>query len=318
MKLLIVTCKFQYEKNPENLTELPYRIPNIQFENEGWKVLSIFDMPIITINNLLEKVGEIPTTILVWMNFNYLYNNSNFLKRNRKRHGIKFCWYFDDLHANIKNKIKILSYIDVILNSYEYALRMYYPIPDEKKTYWFPHYVNEMLLSEITFNSKPLHKILVSGNPALQFYPARNKIYSFTEKYKCIEILSHPGYKRTQYHNICGENYYKHLNKYLCCFTCCAIPQRPYIVAKFFEIISTGSLLLAFDVHVKSELKKLGFIEDVNYISCTMENMEEKINFIIDEQNKETIDKIRYNGFVLSNQHYLKERVNKFTEYISA
>lgn len=317
MKLLIVTTKFEYSKENCNSTDLCYRIPNSQFEKEGWTVITIFDMPVITIINLIRLLGEVPTTILVWMNFNYLYTNLHFLKRNTKKHRIKICWYFDDLHANIKNKIKILSYIDVILNSYEYFIRSYYPIAHHKKTYWFPHYVNENLLSEINFNKNPTNKILVSGNPAIQFYPARSKIYEFTSKYDCIEILGHPGYKTTQYHNICGENYYKHLNNYLCCFTCCAIPKRPYIVAKFFEIISTGSLLLAFDIHVKEELKQLGFIEDVNYISCNMENMEEKIKFITNRDNKEKIDTIRHNGFVLSKQHYLKERVKKFTEYIS-
>src|SRR6056300_1356032 len=177
MKLLIVTTKFEYSKENANVNDRSYRIPNSQFEKEGWTVITIFDMPIITVVNLIRLFGEVPTTILVWMNFYYLYNNLHFLKRNTKKHGIKICWYFDDLHANIKNKIKILPYIDVILNTYEYFIHSYYPISDDKKTYWFPHSVNENLLSEIEFNKNPSNKILVSGNPAIQFYPARNKIY---------------------------------------------------------------------------------------------------------------------------------------------
>src|SRR6056300_654359 len=120
MKLLIVTTKFEYSKENANVNDRSYRIPNSQFEKEGWTVITIFDMPIITVVNLIRLFGEVPTTILVWMNFYYLYNNLHFLKRNTKKHGIKICWYFDDLHANIKNKIKILPYIDVILNTYEY------------------------------------------------------------------------------------------------------------------------------------------------------------------------------------------------------
>jgi hypothetical protein len=94
-----------------------------------------------------------------------------------------------------------------------------------------------------------------------------------------------------------GHDYIKHLNKYLCCFTCCSSKWTPYIIGKFFEIPSSGSLLFAYDEFVKDELNKFGFIDGVNYIGCTLTNMEEKISYILDPVNLEKINEIRKNGY---------------------
>jgi hypothetical protein len=68
----------------------------------------------------------------------------------------------------------------------------------------------------------------------------------------------------------------KYLSTFICCFTCCGNLATPYIINKFFEMPASGSLLLAYDEFVKEPLAQLGFIDTVNYISCTRHNIAEK------------------------------------------
>jgi hypothetical protein len=129
----------------------------------------------------------------------------------------------------------------------------------------------------VEFNDKPINnKILLSGTKTKE-YPARKKLNHISGYNNNIDVLTNGIYL--------GHNYIKYLNSYLCCFTCCANKSLPYIIGKFFEIPSSGSLLFAYDEFVKSELVKLGFIDGENYISCTLNNMEEKIAYIINPDN---------------------------------
>ena len=55
--------------------------------------------------------------------------------------------------------------------------------------------------------------------------------------------------------------------------------------------------IIKYTEFIKEELTNLGFIDGVNYISCTMNNMEEKISYILNPQNRENIDNIRKNAY---------------------
>ena len=48
------------------------------------------------------------------------------------------------------------------------------------------------------------------------------------------------------------------------------------------------------------------------------ENFKEKINYILNNQNREEIDKIRYNGYILANQYHTSEhRAKQLIEIIN-
>jgi len=68
-----------------------------------------------------------------------------------------------------------------------------------------------------------------------------------------------------------------------------------YLVAKYFEIPATGALLMADGV-VGEPLRCLGFMDNVHYISVSEENLEEKIQYVLDENNETRIDAIRQRG----------------------
>ena len=316
MKLFICGCVYKENQNVDG-SSLIYRIPCVQFEKNGWKVASTKDIKILTLKNIETFCGTKPSVILIWLCGSYVLNNHAFLRRVKKNNfNIKLCWYIDDLHNNIKSRLRVLNYFDLLLNSYAYCFSMFYD--NNINTYWFPHYVNETLLKEIKFNEHPVSKILLSGQLTESIYPARHKAGLISEKDKRIEYLCHPGYNDRNRHKYCGSKYYTLINSYLAAFTCCARDDRPYIVSKFFEIISSGSLLIAFDVHVKYELKALGFLENVNYIACNLDNMKEVFDYVLDPRNREKINTIRRNGFIFSKQNaFLCKRVSDFCDHIN-
>ncbi|MDB4507500.1 hypothetical protein N9064_01260 [bacterium] len=315
MKLFISSCNFKENENIDG-SSLVYRIPCVQFENNGWKIASIKELPILTLGNIERLFGAKPSVILIWMCGTYVNNNKPFLWRIRKyKFNIKTYWYIDDIHNNTKNRAKLFNYFDLILNSYAYCFNMFYG--RHIKTYWFPHYVNEKLLNDISYNENPTEKIFLSGQVTENIYPARHKALLLAKNNDKIDCIGHPGYNDRNKHIYCGSKYYSLINTYLAAFTCCAKKDRPYIVAKFFEFIASGTLLIAYDEHVKQELNKLGFIDKVNYISCTLENMQQVFDYVLDPCNRKEIDTIRRNGFELSKQNaYLCNRVKSFCEYI--
>ena len=87
-----------------------------------------------------------------------------------------------------------------------------------------------------------------------------------------------------------------------------------YVVAKHFEIPATGSLLVA-DGAVAGPLRQLGFVEGVHYVPVSEGNLEERIRYVLDEDNAPECDAIRKNGQELVWQrHQTKDRSRMIDE----
>ena len=69
--------------------------------------------------------------------------------------------------------------------------------------------------------------------------------------------------------------------------------NHSYKSIKFYEVKFTTLLNNKF---VKEPLKEIGFIPDVNYISCNKENLIQKIEWICNEENINKVNEIRKNG----------------------
>jgi hypothetical protein len=67
------------------------------------------------------------------------------------------------------------------------------------------------------------------------------------------------------------------------------------VLAKYFEIPATGALLVGDDA-VGGPLRQLGFVANEHYVAVSAANLEEKIRFVLDEQNHEELDQIRKRG----------------------
>jgi len=224
--------------------------------------------------------------------------------------------YATDLHSknNIYNDEKqklrdlIHNFDNVyICANYYYCYTRFFNI-NPKRIIKYPPFVDNDFYVE--YNNNPINKILLSGTKTKE-YPARKKLNYIAGYNNNVEVLKNGIYL--------GHEYIKYLNKFLCCFTCCANKALPYIIGKFFEIPSSGSLLLAYDEFVKDELNNLGFIDGENYISCTLNNMEDKIAYILDPNNLEEINRIRKNGYeFVWKYHKQTDRlkyINDFVDY---
>jgi Glycosyl transferases group 1 len=155
---------------------------------------------------------------------------------------------------------------------------------------------------EIGFNDTPRSKVLLSGSVAFD-RPFREYVANLKNNH--IDKLPHPGYNR-RYDEYSPEfvrtNYFHILNKYLCWFV--DAHTFRYLHLKNFEIASVGSLLLADDT-IQSEMSALGFIDYETCIFSNQQNILKKIAWIVDDQNRATVDKIRLAGMRLARERHL-------------
>lgn len=129
-----------------------------------------------------------------------------------------------------------------------------------------------------------------------------------------VHFLEHPSYQNYT-HDIIGKKYLKVLNQYICCF--CNTSNVKYILARIFEITSVGSLLLIEDT-LEFYLNSLGFYDMVNCIMCNIENVDEKIKFILNDNNHSIISMIRTQGINHSrNKFNIHRNVDRFLNNIS-
>ena len=116
------------------------------------------------------------------------------------------------------------------------------------------------------------------------------------------------------------KKYAKCLNNHIASIATPGIVDEDYfIVKKFFEIPCTGSLLLIFtDKKSIIYINKLGFFNNKNCIIATnFKELQKKIIFILNDNNKNVIDNIRKNGkkFVLEN-YMVNNTVDKINKII--
>jgi len=258
---------------------------------------------------LIKKYNKLPDNILI------IKGSSN-IRYFKTHNDIKISFIIDDVHqgGTIRhNRLKSLDRVTNIFNTYAYFFNVWY-IKKKYNLYWMPHSTR---FTDIILNKNPINKILITGRLNDNIYPNRKIIHNMSLKDNRLKYFkSNVGYrinkKNIKEKMIFGKKYLLLLNKYLCCFTCDANINRPYLVAKHFEIMASGSLLLSCNPNTKKYFKMLGYIDMKHYISCNNENMIEKINFILDEQNIELINKIRENGYLYTIKNHNYEKRTEF------
>ena len=305
-----------------------YTLPYNTFKNNNWYIIYQED---ILINkeenkedkNLYEKIKEVinkeeDIKHIIFFRCNTLIRR--YYEDIKSENKIYKILYLDDLHNS--NEIRelrcfkkdIFLQFNLIISTYAYCIDKFLRNIDKKRIYWFPHSFNETF--RVEYNENPENKILLSG-AINETYFMRKRLYELRDKYP-IEHLQHPRYGRSKLHNIIGKKYIEYINKYRYAFTCCSDENTPYIVQKFFEIPGSGALLIAYDKYIKGELESLGFKDNENYISVDEDNLEEKIRFVLDENNREMIERIRKNGYnFINNNHTHHIRASKLIEFLN-
>jgi hypothetical protein len=249
---------------------------------------------------LLERFDTLPKNIIILDHTSEIYK----FKFNFKT---SITIIIDDIHH--QGRIKTLRTLSLkkvknVLSTYGYYFSNKYK--SNCDVYFFPHSIR----FDCSFNNKPIDKILLSGRLNKEQYPNRDFIYQLSKINSNIEYLK-PNVKYRENINILekenkiyGQKYINYLNKYLCCFCCDANKDRPYIVAKHFEILSSGSLLLTCNENTKEYFKILGLKDNEHYLSCDSTNQEQKINYILDPKNRTLIDTIRKNGYLYAKKYH--------------
>lgn len=234
-----------------------------------------------------------------------------------KCENITLIYKIDDLYPYKDIRKKCIDSADLLISPYQYLFKekkiiQMYPSIKSKESYHIPYSAVESFYKDIEFNNTPKEKIFVSGAVS-NVYPLRKYILRYQEY---IEILEHPTYNKHKHkHKIIDEVYYKKLSEYLCCFTDASMYK--YVLLKVFEICSIGSLLLC-DESIQDELYRIGFENNVNCISCNKENLESKMKWILDKQNRKIVDEIRLKGMnLVRNNHNTNNRSEAFNSLIN-
>jgi hypothetical protein len=269
--------------------------------NYGWRHIDTFTLwraPGTLKSRIIHACGQLPDVILFWEGYHFLNANEKSIKSLEcDKYIFTVDLHWSDLPMRIRKRIS-LSMFDTILSSCGYIFQRFYPdIYRTKNIMWIPHSASQDFMLDC--NTHAENAIFLSG-AINSVYPLRQRMKELCDNdaYPIIHH-EHPGYHcRYNYEsdaNI-GAQYARKINKYRIGFTDCSIYS--YIVAKYFEIPSTGALLLADDT-ISEPFRELGFIENIHYVPVSMNNLEEKIQYVLHEKHHPELDEIRKRGQAL-------------------
>lgn len=264
----------------------------------------------------MTEYGKLPKNMLIVMGVTYYIN---YIQRMSKVCNVSFI--IDDIHHSSrlnKPRYSVFTRCKYIFMTYAYFSNRYFK-PINGLTL-LPH----AIAYEVAFNNDPINKVLLTGHIEANLYPNRMFVYNLTKTDPRIyyHVVDYFGYRggATNKTSIptSGETFYKLLNQYICCVTDDANNDRKYLIAKFFEITGSGALLLAFNKNTKHVFELLGYIDGIHYISCDQNNFSDKVTYILDDNNRKEINRIRKNGYELTTKrHSYKNRADLINRMFS-
>ena len=246
-------------------------------------------------DTILNELGELPEAVLFWEGYELL------AARRDEIRGLECAKYIfaDDLHwwdeRMRPNRLICFALFDTILSTYVYVLDDLYPeFHGTKKLVWVPHSASPDFM--LRYNPHPENSILMSGtiSPASPLRPTMKLLHERGSY--AIAYQEHPGFQRSYDYakdKMVGRGYAEKINSYRAAFT--DGHRYKYVVAKYFEIPATGALLFAENA-VSQQLRELGFVENEHYLPVSKDDLEEKIQYILDERNHVELDEIRKRG----------------------
>jgi hypothetical protein len=297
-----------------------YYIMSDLISTYGWKHIEtnrLWSGPGTIRDKLLREFGEVPATILFWEGYEFLSSRANevhLLDCHKSILTDDLHWWSDQMRVR---KLVSMAACDMILSTYGYAWDKFYPeLCVVKKVVWVPHSASPDFL--IKYNNHPENSIFLSG-AMTHHYPMRQQIKRLqAEGSYSIIYHGHPGYYcgyNYNHNDNIGCGYAARINKYRAAFTDSLIYK--YTVAKYFEIPATGALLFADDA-VSGPLRKLGFIENEHYLAVSKDNLEARIQYVLDESNHDELDAIRRRGQELVwERHKTSDRASQIDEACS-
>lgn len=196
----------------------------------------------------------------------------------------------------------VMNRFDRIISLSDSEFRKWFPQWVPKFDFFPDWYGQEDIYNALPFNENPIRKCLLSGTIKEEPYPLRHFVLVHRNKDK-IDYIPSPGSfwnkGRDPKKFYITEAYAKLLHSYLCCVTCSMSWQYNYAVTKYVEIPATGSLLIATECE---DVKKLGFVDGVNYVKVDINNVLERIDHVL--ANPDAYTQIRKAGMEFVRQNY--------------
>jgi hypothetical protein len=245
---------------------------------QGWTKLIIGEVADEIIITSIRRAQ----VVLLWEAYEFLERtattlatDSSLAQRHTKR--IVFC---DDVHYFTAHRraqrLRAFCWADLILATYPDKLKQWYPEIEENKVRWSPHAAASCF--QATF-SPASDRILLSGSRTWP-YPFRQFCAAKLSDSIC-QIVDHPGYPGypgdkantmqadpSALSSLGREGYAALLRNYPAMLVCGSV--FGYLVAKIFEGMAAGCLVICERESLLKQLSTLGFIEGQHYIGTDL------------------------------------------------
>ncbi|RLN74775.1 hypothetical protein BBJ28_00022536 [Nothophytophthora sp. Chile5] len=294
--------------------------------DHGWEDLDTSVDPTSTIYKMDRK--KAPSVLLFCLNSFYypmalLQEHSKYFRELRALGTVIAVWN-DDLHYYdqfnpITLRDQIFTNVDVLVGTYTYFMDDYFAsvtrsvsARDLPLTVWLPHSSGPDFVSA-SFNEHPINKILLSGKLGSNWYPLRHWLGGFQQTHRGVmDVYQHSGYYVADNQSAIYASY---LRAYRAGITTTLIFQ--YVIAKIFEIPSTGALLV-MNRDMAPLLAALGMHEGQHFVGFDRRDPEAAIWWVSDPRNWPEIDRIRLAGMQLVREmHQVTDRVRALERFMS-
>ena len=263
-----------------------------------WMLRDKLGFKIVTINKDIPK--DVKTAMIIGLP-RHIIGRSTFPGNESTR----LIVYTADVHKTIdpgyKEKVRrLLERCDVHLSAGDAFFRDAWPEYTEKHVFFPYFFASQERYKSLEFNNTPIMKCLFTGHHS-KAYGFRRGIYCFAKSKvqgsELFTILEHPGNLNAKKNkDIVGQGYANILNRHYCSITS---TLYGYPLAKHFEIMASGSLLLSDETE---DLTTLGMIAGQHYVSITVKNYKEKVRDCL--ENPEKYNEIRKHGMEFSRRRH--------------
>ncbi|KAJ0408831.1 hypothetical protein P43SY_000727 [Pythium insidiosum] len=226
--------------------------------------------------------------------------------------------YYDQFNPIVVRE-KILKRADVLVGSYTYLTDDYFAsvthdmnARDLPLMLWLPHSAGPEFTAA-PFNTHPIDKILLSGSIGSNYYPLRHWIARFQKDHTgMMDHYQHSGYYVPDNQS---SIYASYLRSYRVGITTTLLHQ--YMVAKIFEIPSTGALLLV-NKDLVPVMDAIGIRENEHFLTFDRRDPVPMMWWVVDPLNRATVDEVRKRGMErVREAHTVQQRVQALDQFFT-
>jgi len=193
--------------------------------------------------------------------------------------------------------LKLSTGFDLRISTLGYNLPEYGKNP----SIYIPHHVSYKMSFPEKVQQKVLFPVMydLKNAAGIKRYKSRIELAKHLRDHKGVEF---------QKESLKNDEYMSLLSSFVACIT--SIPSddfQPNLVGKFYEICACGSLLMTYTGPAKTIFESQGFKDGENYIEVNVDNVDDKIDYVLDPKNTSDVNRIRHNGYTLVRETFTIE-----------